>query len=108
MNINGPVLRIFEVRSKPNCVDDLLENFASTSLQVINGEPGNLGCFFGRCVEHDGVVIFVSVWKDLASIKAKFGDKWQDSYLPSGYLELIEDCSVRHFDLTDGWHVDGL
>ena len=105
MNAEGPVLRIFEVRTKPNCAGKLLENFATTSSQVVVGEPGNNGYFFGRCIERDNVVLFVSVWKDLAAIQSKFGRDWQVSYLPDGYADLIEDCTVRHFDLPGGWHV---
>ena len=106
---NGPVLRVFEVRTKPNCADKLLESFATTSAEVVSGKPGNNGYLFGRCVEGDGnVVVFVSVWKDLDAIKSRFGQDWQVSYMPDGYAEMIEECSVRHFDLTGGWHVSGL
>lgn len=109
MNSEGPVLRIFEVRTKPDSADDLVRKFATTSAQVVAGEPGNHGYFFGRCVEHDSnVVMFVSVWKDLAAIKAKFGDDWRVSYMPDGYADMIEECSVRHVDLNGGWHVGGL
>ena len=34
------------------------------------------------------------------------GDDWQVSYMPDGYADLIEECFVRHFDMSDGWHVD--
>ncbi len=109
MTADGPVLRVFEVRTKPNCADKLLENFATTSAQVVSGEPGNRGYFFGRCVESDGdVVIFVSVWQNLAAVQERFGDDWQVSYMPDGYDDLIETCSVRHFDLAGAWHVEGM
>jgi quinol monooxygenase YgiN len=106
MYASGPVLRIFEVRTKPNCADKLLENFATTSAEVVRGKPGNTGYFFGRCIQGgDDTVLFVSVWEDLAAIQSRFGDDWQVSYLPAGYEDLIKDCSVRHFDMTGGWHV---
>ena len=109
MNGEEPVLRIFEVRAKPNCAKQLLEKFATTSAQVVVGEPGNHGYFFGQCIESDGdVVQFVSVWRDLAAIKARFGQDWQVSYMPDGYADLIEDCAVRHLDLAGGWHVADL
>ena len=46
--------------------------------------------------------------KDLDAVKAHFGEDWQSSYLPSGYEELIDACSVRHVDLGAGWHVQDL
>ena len=103
----GPVLRIFEARAKPDCAKDLLAKFATTSSQVVLGEPGNQGYFFGRCIEGDGdVIMFVSVWKDLAAIKSRFGEDWQASYMPDGYEDMIEDYAVRHVDLAGGWHVE--
>lgn len=106
MTTDGPVLRVFEVQAKQGCADTLLKNFATTSADVVRGKPGNNGYFFGRCVQGgDDVVLFVSVWQDLEAVKARFGDDWQASYMPDGYEDLIDECSVRHFDTSSGWHV---
>ena len=108
MNQAGPILRIFDVRTKPGCAPKLLENFATTSAAVVQGKPGNQGYFFGHDIQADGDrVMFVSVWADLDAIKAHFGETWQQSYLPPGYEDLIADCGLRHVDLSAGWHVDG-
>ena len=102
----GPVLRLFDVRVKPGCVTKLLDEFATTSARVVHGKPGNEGYFFGHEVASDREsVIFASVWKDLDAVRARFGDDWQVSFLPAGYEDLIESCSVRHIDLSEGWHV---
>ena len=109
MTDEGPLLRVFEVRAKPGCADQLLQNFSTTSAEVVQGQPGNNGYFFGKCVQGgDNVVVFVSVWKDLDAIKERFGKDWKSSYLPAGYEDLIEECSIRHFDMGSGWHVEGL
>jgi len=108
MSDGGPILRVFEVRTKPGCIDKLLESFATTSADVVQNEPGNRGYFFGNCVQGgDNVVMFVSVWQNLEVVKTRFGQDWHQSYLPAGYEELIEECSIRHFNVSDGWHVHG-
>ena len=107
MTTEGLLLRVFEVRARPGCAETLLNNFATTSAAVVKGRPGNNGYFFGRCVQGgDDVVMFVSVWKDLDSVKARFGEDWQVSHMPDGYEDLIEECFVRHFDMSSGWNVD--
>ncbi|MEM7749731.1 MAG: antibiotic biosynthesis monooxygenase [Pseudomonadota bacterium] len=107
MTEQGPILRVFEVRTKPGAADQLLQNFSSTSAGVVQGQPGNQGYFFGRCVQGGAnAVLFVSVWKDLEAVKERFGDDWQTSYLPAGYEDFIEECSIRHFNMAGGWHVD--
>jgi hypothetical protein len=50
-------------------------------------------------------VVFASIWKDLDAVKERFGEDWQVSFLPAGYEDLIDECSVRHIDLSAGWHV---
>lgn len=103
---SGPVLRILEVQVKDGYVEELLENFSTTSSKVVEGHPGNRGYFFGRCVQGgENMVMFVSMWDDLDAVKQRFGDDWQVSYLPDGYEDLIETCSIRHVEVESGWNV---
>ena len=107
MPTGGPILRIFEVKAKPGCAQKLLKNFETTSVNVVKGKAGNLGYFFGDCVNGaEDVVMFVSIWINLDAVQRHFGKDWQESYLPDGYNDLIEECSIRHFDTTSGWHVN--
>lgn len=101
------ILRLFHVKVKPGCAETLLKNFATTSADVVQHEPGNKGYFFGRGVAKDeNVVIFTSVWEDIDAIKQRFGEAWQQSFLPDGYEDLIEACSIEHLDVGSGWHVN--
>ena len=103
----GPILRLFQVRARPGCVEELMQKFATTSADVVREVPGNEGYFFGRGVEIDGeFLVFASFWRDLDAVKERFGGEWQSSYLPPGYDPLIEECSIRHLDLSSGWHVN--
>lgn len=101
----GPIIRLFQVQAKPGCAAELIEKFATTSADVVRGEPGNQGFIFGRGVQQDeDYVIFASIWQDLEAVKARFGSEWQKSFLPPGYESLIVECSVRHIDVSSGWH----
>ena len=108
MATTGPVVRGVEARAVAGMSDELLHRFATVSVEVVRDKAGNEGYFFGPSMsDGDEVVIFASVWRDLASIKACFGTDWERSYLPEGYADLIEDHSVRHFDARSGWHLPG-
>ena len=79
---SGSIMRVFEARAKPGCADSLATKFATTSVDVVKNEPGNQGHFFGKSVSsEDDVFVFVSVWRDLAVVKARFGDDWESSFL---------------------------
>ena len=101
------IMRLFHVRAKPGCAEQLLQNFATTSANVVRHEAGNKGYYFGGGIAKDkNVVVFASFWKDLDAIKARFGEDWQVSYLPEGYEDLIDEYWLEHIDVGSGWFVD--
>lgn len=104
---SGPILRVFQVQTKPGRAAELIAKFRVTSAEVVHGHPGNLGYFFGHSVgSDDDYVVFTSIWRDLEAVQARFGETWRESFLPPGYEDLIDDCSIRHIDVGKGWHVD--
>ncbi|MEO0368281.1 MAG: antibiotic biosynthesis monooxygenase [Pseudomonadota bacterium] len=103
MQLSKSILRVFEVRAKKGAVEPLRQKLSDTSISVVKGKPGNLGYFFGQNLSTDGDgLVFISVWENLDAIKSYFGESWEESYLPDGYDELIESCSIRHIEF-DGW-----
>ncbi len=99
MKLEKSILRVFDVRAKAGQAALLKQKLSDTSVKVVEGKPGNLGYFFGENLSSDGNdLVFISVWKDLDSIKSHFGEDWQASYLPDGYEEIIESCSIRHIE----------
>lgn len=108
MKFNKAILRVFEVRAKPGKSSILKQKLSDTSILVVKGKPGNLGYFFGENLSSDeNDLVFISIWQDLDTIKARFGEDWQESFLPEGYEEIIESCSIRHIEF-DGSLMDPL
>ena len=100
-----PPLCFLAERKAAGCADSLAKKFATTSVDVVRNQPGNQGHFFGKSVSNeDDVFLFVSVWRDLNAVKTRFGTDWESSFLPPGYSDLIEECSVKHFALRTDWH----
>ena len=100
-SLDKNVFRIFEVRAEPGQARLLRQKLSETSIAVVKDHPGNLGYFFGHSLssdEHD--LVFISVWQDLEAVKSRFGDAWQQSFLPAGYEEIIESCSIRHVEIN--------
>ena len=99
MNLNKSIMRVFEVRAKPGNAETLKQKLSDTSVHVVKGKTGNLGYFFGKNLSSDGNdLVFISVWQDMDSIKLLFGDEWEESFLPEGYDEMIESCSIKHIE----------
>ena len=97
MKLNNSILRVFEARAKPGKSDELKRKFSDTSIAVVDGKPGNIGYLFGENLSTDDAdLVFISVWDSMDSIKSRFGESWDESFLPDGYEELIESCSIKH------------
>lgn len=102
MNLSNSVLRVFDVRALPGKSEALKQKLSDTSVSVVAGKPGNIGYFFGQSLSSEKEdLVFISIWSDMESIKSLFGEDWEESYLPEGYEELIESCSIKHI------HFDG-
>ena len=100
MKLSKAVLRVFDVRAKSGQAKVLKQKLSDTSVSVVKGKPGNLGYLFGENLSTDeNDLVFISVWKDLESIKTYFGKDWEESFLPAGYEEMIESCSVKHIEI---------
>ncbi len=100
MHLRESIFRVFEVRAKSGEAENLKQKLSRTSVAVVKDKPGNLGYFFGKQLysdDHD--FVFISVWKDMNSVKSHFGANWEQSYLPEGYEEIIESCSIKHIAL---------
>ena len=100
MKLSKSIFRVFEVRAKEGKVEMLKQKLSDTSVSVVYGQPGNLGYFFGSSLASNGNdLVFISVWENMESIKTLFGEDWEKSYLPEGYDEIIESCTIKHIEL---------
>jgi quinol monooxygenase YgiN len=104
-----PIMRVFRARARQGCKGALADKLATSSVQVVQGQPGFLGYLVaGPAVERRHEFIFASIWRDADALKARFGPQWRDSLLPPGYAEVIEECSVEHYHLTGQSLVPGI
>jgi quinol monooxygenase YgiN len=97
-----PIIRIFRARARQGCKEALADKLATSSVQAVRGQPGFLGFLAAgpaNDIQHE--FIFASIWTDADALKARFGHEWRVALLPPGYAELIEECSVEHYHLTE-------
>jgi quinol monooxygenase YgiN len=104
-----PIIRVFRAHARQGCKRALADKLATSSVQVVQGQPGFLSYLVaGPVNESQHEFIFASIWTDADALKARFGQEWRDSLLPPGYAELIEECSVEHYHLTGQSLVPGI
>ena len=97
-----PIARVFRARAKAGKEKELAEKLAKTSPTVVKGKAGFLGYFAGGPAQSDSRdFFFISVWRHARAVNDVFGDSWRESHLPPGYVEIIEEHSIEHYELTD-------
>ena len=97
-----PLLRLFKARARLGCEAALAKMLATTSAQLVRNQPGMLSFLAaGPANDVDRDFVFVTIWRDADVLKAFFGQDWRVSLLPPGYSELIDECSVDHYHLTE-------
>ena len=93
-NSSRQIARVFRATAAPECRDELLQKFHSSSAALVNSKTG---CLKYRILEP----IYESIWRDLDAVKMAFGDAWQQSHLPEGYFALMTAYSVHHFLVSE-------
>jgi hypothetical protein len=97
-----PILRIFRARANPGCEAALAAKFSATSIPLVRGQPGMMGLVAGGPTDDSPRdLVFITYWSSWETLKGFFGSDWRRSLLPPGYADLIEECSVEHYEIVD-------
>lgn len=94
-----PVMRVFRARPSPGCDQDLSQRLVTESVRLVADRDGLLGHIAAGPV--DDWFLFVTLWRDAAAVRAFGGDDWEQSVLPDGYDELLDEHHVEHVPLMD-------
>ena len=94
------IVRVVRLRIEPgheprvlDVIRDLTERFGAI--------PGLRASMFGRSVGDDAsVLLAVTEWDDVESIKAVYGDSWATASLMPGVEDVILETTVEHFEAT--------
>lgn len=93
------IIRIFRARLKHGARMAYTRLCYETSLPVMHVQPGCRAAYIApaRPDQQDQFVV-VSVWNDLASMRAYIGDDWEQPILAPGEASLLEWARVEHYD----------
>lgn len=109
-------MRIFRARVKPGRRGDFERLCQDKAIPMMRKQPGLITIQVGKPMERrpDDFVL-VSVWQDLASLKAWAGEQWNAVVVMPGEAELIEEATLQHYIQSEQdvyrntgqiWHTD--
>ena len=97
------IIRVFSARLKPGAraaYEDLCQR---VSAPLMSAQPGFLTWRMGA--ERPGRpddFVFISLWRDLESLKAFTGEEWEAASIVPGEADLLERVAVQHYDESWG------
>ena len=93
------IIRLFRARLKPGMRAAYTRLCYETSIPLMHGQPGCQTAYVApvRADQPDHFIV-VSVWADLASMRAFVGDEWEQAIIVPGEADLLEWARVEHYD----------
>jgi transposase len=97
------IIRVFSARLKPSAREAYENLCLRVSVPLMSAQPGFLSWRMGaeRPGRSDDFV-FISVWRDLESLKAFTGEQWEAASILPGEADLLERVAVQHYDESWG------
>jgi transposase/quinol monooxygenase YgiN len=93
------ILRVFQARLKPGRRAAYEQLCRATTFPMMRAAPGCLAVqIAASTARRPEELVIVSVWKDLASVRAFVGERWEEVLILPGEAELMEEARVQHFD----------
>jgi transposase/heme-degrading monooxygenase HmoA len=97
------IIRVFSARLRPGAREAYEELCLRVSAPLMSAQPGFLTWRMGaERPDHPDDFVFISLWRDLESLKAFTGEQWQAASILPGEADLLERVAVRHYDESWG------
>ena len=93
------IIRVFAARLKPGMRGQYERLCRASALPLMREQPGCLSARIERIREdRPNDFVLVSLWRDIESIRAFIGERWQEAFILPGEADLLLEVSVQHFD----------
>lgn len=93
------IIRVFRAQLKPGMRGAYERLCAEVSTPLMRAQPGCLTTHIAPLRDdRPDDFIFVSVWRDLASLCAFVGKQWEQVSILPGEADLLEQVRVEHYD----------
>lgn len=93
------IIRVFAARLKPGMRGEYERLCRASALPLMREQPGFLSARIGQVREDlPDHFVLVSLWRDVESIQAFVGERWQEAIILPGEADLLHEVAVEHFD----------
>lgn len=96
------IMRIFQVVTHPGKEDAFGEYFHNIAIPMMKNTAGCISILPGAPrPNHSREFSFVMIWENLETLKAFFGEDYQDPHIDAAEADLVQFRTVKHYDLIE-------
>jgi transposase/quinol monooxygenase YgiN len=93
------IIRVFSARLKPGAREAYEDLCLRVSVPLMSAQSGFLTWRMGEeRPDRPDDFVFISLWRDLESLKAFTGEEWEAASIVPGEADLLERVAVQHYD----------
>ena len=93
------IVRVFRARARPGREAEFEESLAQRSIPLVESQKGVRSYFAGRPAgSASDEFVMITIWEDLASLKAFAGDDWEKPVIPDGMAPLMRESFLHHYE----------
>jgi quinol monooxygenase YgiN len=95
------IMRVFQATIRPGKEMEFSRFFHETAIPLMRATPGCIELLPGAARQRSPrEFCFVMVWESLDALKAFVGEDYDSPHIDPAEAELVEDRSIRHYDLV--------
>lgn len=96
------IIRVFRPTVRPGQADSFERFLRETAVPMIASQEGMLAQHVGVPMDTDSRdFVYISLWKDVESIRGFAGEKWQEAVIDPSEAEMLETTSISHYEVLD-------
>lgn len=93
------IIRVFRAQLKPGKRAAFARLTEAMSLPLMREQPGALAVTIAQSIpKRQEEFVLVSVWRDLESLRAFAGERWQEATILPGEADLLSSARVEHYN----------
>ena len=94
------ILRIFHTIVRSGMQAEYEKVVSEVTIPFVKSQKDILAYFIGRPIgSSPDDYVFVTLWKDFASVKAFAGEKWENPVVLAEEVPLLRETTIRHYEV---------
>ncbi len=96
------IVRIFRPTIHPGKEPEFEAFLRDTAIPLVSHQPGLVAQHVGRPRDPSSTeFVYVTVWKDVESIQAFAGERWQEAVIAPDEEHLLKNTSIAHYEVLE-------